>query len=129
MALILINTDDSEGDNSGGCLTVGPMLLVLGIGGYGGYTFGLLCLNILSANGFLWDECLGGYGGYFFAGLVYVALPLIGMYFIGRNLLVGIIIFSLIAVSFISLIILNKFGIISTSECHALFEFLGKWLN
>jgi hypothetical protein len=105
---------------------IGPLLLVLGVGAGGGYYLAALCLNILSANGFLWEEWFGGYLGFVLACVVF---PLVGMYFIGRNLLVGIIIFSLIAVSFISLIILNKFGIISTSECHALFEFLGKWLN
>lgn len=127
MAWIVINTGDSGGDNSQGCLMVGQHLFfTLGLGGYGGYTLGLLCLNILSANGLLWDEWLGGYFGLI---LAYVVLPLIGMYFIGRNLLVGIVIFSLIVFGFISLIILNKFGFVSTSECNEFFECLEKWLN
>ena len=126
MAWIFINTGDSGGDSSDGCLMIGPLLLVLGVGAGGGYYLAALCLNILSANGFLWEEWLGGYLGFVLACVV---LPLVGMYFIGRNLLVGIIIFSLIVISFISLIILNKIGIISTSECNVFFEFLGKWLN
>jgi hypothetical protein len=108
---------------------VGPLLLVLGVGAGGGYTLGLLCLNILSANGLLWDEWLGGYGAYLGFAIVCVVFPLVGMYFIGRNLRVGIVIFSLIVFGFISLIILNKFGFVSTSECNAIFEFLEKWLN
>ena len=126
MAWIVINTGDSGGDNSDGCLMIGPLLLVLGVGAGGGYYLAALCLNILSANGFLWEEWFGGYLGFVLACVVF---PLVGMYFIGRNLLVGIIIFSLIVISFISLIILNKIGIISTSECNVFFEFLGKWLN
>lgn len=126
MAWIVINTGDSGGDSSDGCLMIGPAFFVLGLGGWGGYKIGILCLNILGANGFLWEEWLGGYLGFVLACVV---LPLVGMYFIGRNLLVGIIIFSLIVIGFISLIILNKIGIISTSECNVFFEFLGKWLN
>jgi hypothetical protein len=126
MAWIVINTGDSGGDNSDGCLMVGPLFLVLVVGGVGGYYLAALCCNILSANGLLWEEWLGGYFGLILACVVF---PLVGMYFIGRNLLVGIIIFSLIVFGFISLIILNKFGFVSTSECNAIFEFLEKWLN
>jgi hypothetical protein len=129
MAWIFINTGDSGGDSSDGCLMIGPLLLVLGVGAGGGYTLGLLCLNILSANGLLWDEWLGGYGAYLGLAIVCVVFPLVGMYFIGRNLRVGIVIFSLIVFGYISLIILNKFGFVSTSECNAIFEFLEKWLN